>query len=383
MNSIAIFGGAGFIGSRVTLALLEQGHNVKVVDIFDPQIHGLDLAHSETLKLILGKAPIVVGDIRNPSTVRQALDGVDTVIYLAAGTGTGQSMYQIKHYVDVNVGGAAQLAEELVARKDQIRRVVVSSSRAVYGEGAYLCGAHNRVTPTQRDVAQMQDGRFEPQCPICRGPLKFEASLETDAVAPTSVYGISKLAQEQLILNICGSIKIPAIALRYQNVYGPGQSLKNPYTGILSIFSQLLLQDKEINIFEDGLATRDFVFIDDIVHYTCAASASVLSENRILNVGTGERQSLLDVVNLLAVALKKQPRYKISGQFRLGDIRHASADIRELKRILGSRDMTTFQRGVTQFIAWASQQNKETDANERYAKSLREMADLGLLKGER
>ena len=275
-----------------------------------------------------------------------ALDNVDTIFYLAAGTGTGQSMYQVRRYTEANVLGAAVLAEEIARRRTQIRRVIISSSRAVYGEGSYLCSQHGRVFPGSRSLADLEAGRFNPPCPICGGLLKETFSQESDNVQPGSIYGITKLAQEQIILNICDALGIPAMALRFQNVYGPGQSLKNPYTGILSIFSQLILQNRPINVFEDGLPTRDFVFIDDVVEFICRAAESSKSRCQVLNVGTGQRQTLLDVVLGLGAAFRRSPAYSVSGQFRIGDIRHAAADTTKLFETLGGHTFVSFQEGL-------------------------------------
>jgi dTDP-L-rhamnose 4-epimerase len=379
MNCL-LLGGAGFIGSRTARKLINQGHSVRVMDIFDSQVHGDDLATSELWGALLGKAKVCVGDVRDSMAVGRALEDIDTIFYFAAGTGTGQSMYQVRHYTDVNVIGAAVLAEEIARRRSQIRRVVISSSRAVYGEGAYLCQKHGRVFPRSRQLQDLENGKFDPFCPDCGAALKVTESLESDPTQPGSIYGITKYAQEQIILNICKTLAIPTVALRYQNVYGPGQSLKNPYTGILSIFSQLLLQNRPINIFEDGLPTRDFVFVDDVVEYNCRAAEHSLTDSHILNVSTGARQTLLDVVSTLGHAFQKQPEYSISGQFRIGDIRHASADTSALFELLGKHSFVSFQEGINRFAVWVLKQDIEADANARYLKSLDEMAALGLLR---
>jgi dTDP-L-rhamnose 4-epimerase len=376
-----ILGGAGFIGSRTALRLVSLGHHVRLLDCLDPQIHGQSLTHSATLRAVWDHCEVQCGDIRDPQSIERALQDVDTVFHFAAGTGTGQSMYQIRQYSDHNVTGTAVLAEQLIRVRDRIRRVVVSSSRAVYGEGAYHCPAHGRVFPTSRTLGNLDAGRFNPVCPQCSSPLNESTSCESDPVRPTSVYGITKYAQEQLVLNLCGALGIPSVALRYQNVYGPGQSLKNPYTGILSIFSQLLLQNRPINVFEDGLATRDFVYVDDIVEYNVRAAFSTDNGSAIYNVGTGNRQSLLDVVNGLARAYAKTPKYTITGQFRIGDIRHAAADLRNLRAGLGDHSFRTFEQGIAEFAAWVSAEGTDGTLGSDYVRSLNEMAQSGLLKG--
>lgn len=376
-----ILGGAGFIGSRTAHRLLESGCTVRILDSFDPQIHGESLAGSATLKSVWEHAEVQAGDVRDSSALERALKGIDTVLYFAAGTGTGQSMYQIRQYSDINVTGAAVLAEHLIRLKGQVGRVVISSSRAVYGEGAYRCAEHGRLYLQNRSVAALEAGRFNPVCPRCAAPLVEEASEESDPVQPTSIYGITKYAQEQIVLNLCGALGIAAIALRYQNVYGPGQSLKNPYTGILSIFSQLLLQNRPINVFEDGLATRDFVFIDDVAEFNLRAVREPVVGCEILNVGTGCRQTLLDVVNGLAAAYGRIPEFAVSGQFRVGDIRHAAASQTRLRHVLGEHRFVGFQDGIARFAHWVQAEGTDGALGHSYVRSLSEMSQSGLLKG--
>jgi dTDP-L-rhamnose 4-epimerase len=376
-----ILGGAGFIGSRTAHRLLEQGCTVRILDSFDPQIHGESLAGSATLKSVWDHAEVQAGDVRDAAAVERALKGIDTVLYFAAGTGTGQSMYQIRQYSDINVTGAAVLAEQLIRLKGQIGRVVISSSRAVYGEGAYRCAEHGRVYPQNRAVAALEAGSFNPVCPRCAGPLVELASEESDPVQPTSIYGITKYAQEQVVLNLCGALGISAVALRYQNVFGPGQSLKNPYTGILSIFSQLLLQNRPINVFEDGLATRDFVFIDDVAEFNVRAVREAVTGCEILNVGTGCRQTLLDVVNALAGAYGRTPEFAVSGQFRVGDIRHAAASQTRLRQVLGEHRFVEFKEGISKFAHWVLAEGTDGALGSSYVRSLSEMTQSGLLKG--
>ncbi len=382
-NKILIIGGAGFIGSSTALRLLAGGHQVRILDSFDPQIHGEDLKKSATLRKVWEGAEVQVGDARDPVAVDRALRGVDTVYYFAAGTGTGQSMYQVRQYTDVNVNAAAVLAEQLIQKKAEIRRVVVSSSRAVYGEGAYRCAQHGPVFPKTRSVDAMQHGRFEPVCPVCGLAVEAAASSEGDPVQPTSIYGITKYAQEQVVLNLCAAMGITAVALRYQNVFGPGQSLRNPYTGILSIFSQLLLEKRQINVFEDGLATRDFVYIDDVVEFNLRAGLHAVAGGSVLNVGTGKRQTLLDVVAALAEAYGREADFKVSGQFRIGDIRHAAADGTKLGEVLGGHAFVGFAQGIKAFASWVQAEETDRALAQGYLRSLTEMSASGLLKGAR
>lgn len=378
---VLLIGGAGFIGSRTALRLLAQGHDVVVADSMDPQIHGQDLAASGSLSRLWGKVPVLCGDTRDRAFLTRAMAGVEAVYYFPAGTGTGQSMYQIEKYCDVNVRGAAVFCEVLTEQRAAIQKVVVSSSRAVYGEGAAICATHGRIYPTGRRLADLEAGKFQSECPICGGPVQNVASRETDPVAPVSIYGISKLAQEQLIANVCQSFNIPAAIFRYQNVYGPGQSLNNAYTGILSIFTQLLLAGRKIDLFEDGLPSRDFVFIDDVVEFNVRALTASLSPGpTVLNVGSGVAATLEELVASLARALDQAPHYEISGKFRLGDIRDANADLTRLKEVLGEHQFVGLDEGVKQFVSWVTEEGVSAEANARFDKSLDEMQALGLLR---
>jgi len=377
---VLLIGGAGFIGARTALRLLDQGHEVAILDSLDPQIHGDDPLQSQTLAILQGRAPVEKGDTRDSAALDRALAGAEAVYYFPACTGTGQSMYRVEQYCDVNVRGVGVFAEALSRYRDHIGKVIVSSTRAVYGEGAALCPEHGRVFPFARRVEDLEAGRFGTVCPICHQPVEPSASHETDPVAPASIYGITKLAQEQIVANTAQSLGIPAIIFRYQNVYGPGQSLKNPYTGILSIFTQLLLAGREINLFEDAQPTRDFVHVDDVVAYNVRALTAPVSRVAALNVGSGHRASLVDLVQALGGALGIEPRYFVSGQFRLGDIRHAAADLAALRRVLGSHEFVSLDAGMRTFTDWVRAQELSQEANAGFDRSLSEMQAAGLLK---
>ena len=378
---ILIIGGGGFIGSATAEALCSKGHEVTVADVFDPQIHGADFRKSPTFQRLGSNVEVQVADSRDASAMRRVMQSAEAVYFFAAGTGTGQSMYQARHYCDVNVMGAAVFAETLPARRKQLKKVVLSSSRAVYGEGTYHCATHGNVTPSVRTAGQMRAGNWEPLCPHCDAPLLADGSRETDALRPVSIYGTTKLAQEQILVQTCRSLGIPLVAFRYQNVYGPGQSLQNPYTGILSIFTQLLAKREEVNIFEDGLPSRDFVHIDDVVHYNVRALELPAPEPAILNVGSGVRTTLVEVVEALAKALGVDATHRISGDFRAGDIRHACADLTSLESAFGKRDFIPFGVGVESLVKWISGQCGDGLSAAAYRRSLDEMRKAGLLGG--
>ena len=267
-KNILITGGAGFIGSRLALLLVARGHKVRVIDNLSVQIHGPDPTSSPLFLSIKGKVEFFHGSVTSRADVMKALAGMDTVVHLAAQTGTGQSMYAIRDYSDVNIGGTALLLDLIANEQFPVKKIIVASSRAVYGEGKYRCPQHGFVFPPSRLAKDMERGDFEVHCPKCAVHAQFVPTDEEAPLCPVSVYGITKLAQEQMVLIVGKALGISALAFRYQNVYGPGQSLSNPYTGILSIFSTRIRNGKGINIFEDGKESRDFVFIDDVVALT-------------------------------------------------------------------------------------------------------------------
>lgn len=374
---VLVTGGAGFIGSNLSNYLIGKKYQVRVFDNLSSQIHGKDSDSSSLFKQLDKKVDFFKGDVRNREDWMAALTGCDAIIHLAAETGTGQSMYEIEKYIDVNTRGTSIMLDLLVNNKFPIRKVVVASSRAIYGEGKYNCADHGYVYPLARNEKSMRGGDFNVKCPICGRPADCFPTDEESAIHPTSVYGATKHEQERLTLMVCKSIGIPAVAFRYQNVYGPGQSLKNPYTGILSIFSTRLLNNNSIEVFEDGLESRDFVYIDDVVRATVLGLESEALAGKAINVGSGERTSVIEVVDKLRSALgKTETEYNITGNFRLGDIRHNFADINVLKSY-GYSPQVPFSEGILRFADWVRTQEVETD---NFEKSIREMKDKGLYK---
>ncbi len=377
-NKVLITGGAGFIGSHIALKLIEKGYEVTVLDNLLEQIHGSDPDRTSPLYCsIKDKVRFIKGDVCNKQLLEQALDDVEYVIHLAAETGTGQSMYEIKRYIDVNIGGTALLLDILTNSKNHVKRVVVAESRAIYGEGKYHCEKCGDVYPTERKDEDMAKGDFECHCPKCGGKVKLVATTEDSAIHPSSVYGIGKQVQGQLVHLICKNIGIESVSFRYQNVYGPGQSLTNPYTGILSIFSNRIKSHKGINIFEDGKETRDFVYIDDVVDGTIAGMEVPEANGHVFNVGTGAATDVLTVAQTLCKHYGIEVPLTVSGNYRLGDIRHNYADITLAREILGFQSKWTFDAGIKQFTDWVNRQELQTD---NYEASLEEMKQKGLFK---
>ncbi len=370
---ILITGGAGFIGSHLAASLSQEGHAVTVLDSLSPQIHG---ANCPLVARVRDCAELVVGDVRNRDDWLKALDGQEAIVHLAAETGTGQSMYEIDRYVDINVRGAGIMLDLLANHPHSVRKLVVASSRSIYGEGKALCPNCGPVYPLERRDADMRTGDFSVKCPNCGRTTEIAATDEESRLHPSSIYGITKLTQEQLVLTAGRTLGIPAVALRYQNVYGPGQSLSNPYTGILSIFSTRIRNGNSINVFEDGQESRDFVYIDDVVQATRLAISSPAADPQVFNVGTGIGIDVMTVARTLRDAYSIDVPIEVSGNYRLGDIRHNFADLTRIEAGLGFVPRIGFAEGVRRFTAWVMEQEKSEDGYER---SLQEMRARGLL----
>jgi len=374
LKRILITGGAGFIGLNLAIKLQEKGHQVRIFDNLSPQIHG---NQADVKNNIPKGVEFLLGDVRNKEELRKAMLGQNIIVHLAAETGTGQSMYEVQKYTDTNICGTANVLDIIANEENEVEKFVIASSRAVYGEGTYECAVHGTVFPENRNESNMLNGMFEPTCPICDCHVTGVPTAETSKLHPSSVYGITKQVQEDLVRVCCEAIGIPYVVFRYQNVYGPGQSLKNPYTGILSIFSSRIVNNEKINIFEDGKESRDFVYIDDIVNATILGIENVAANNQIYNVGSGTQTSVAEVIQQLEKLFEKSADAEITGQFRLGDIRHNRADISKIQTELGYNPSVDFEHGIECFIEWVKTQ--EMGSNQ-YEKSLLEMKEKGLLK---
>lgn len=376
--NILITGGAGFIGSNIALKLVSQGHNVTVLDNLSEQIHGNNPEITSPLyRSIIGRVIFIKGSVTSREDWLKALDGVDGVIHLAAETGTGQSMYDIEKYVDTNIGGTALLLDILTNTKHNVKRVVVAESRAIYGEGKYHCSRCGDVYPLERKDEDMSTGDFECKCPKCGGEVELVATTEDSAIHPSSVYGITKQVQGQLVHLVCKSIGIESVSFRYQNVYGPGQSLSNPYTGILSIFSTRIKNHNGLKIFEDGKESRDFVYIDDVVDATILGLTTPGISGQVFNIGTGIATDVLTVANTLIKYYGIDVPVTVSGNYRLGDIRHNFADISNARNLLGFEPKWSFDKGIEQFVSWVNNQEIQED---KYDASIEEMKKKGLYK---
>lgn len=377
MKNILITGGAGFIGSNLSLALIDKGYSVTILDNLSKQIHGENPKENSFLyKKIKDKVTFIEGTVTSKSDWKKALENQDCIVHLAAETGTGQSMYAIEKYVDVNIAGTAIMLDILANEQHSIKKIVIASSRSIYGEGKYLTQDGQAVYPSHRDDKDLSNGNFE----VKFGgnfDLKLVATDETSKIHPSSVYGITKQNQEQMIMTVCPTIGIHPVAFRYQNVYGPGQSLSNPYTGILSIFSTLIKNNKPINIFEDGKESRDFVYIDDVVNATILGIELEEANGEVFNVGTGVPVDVITVANELISNYGVDTQLNISGSYRLGDIRHNYADLSKITSKLGFKPSYTFKQGIASFTNWV---NTQEIVESKFDKSIEEMKAKGLLK---
>lgn len=373
--NILITGGSGFIGSALSLKLVENNFKVTVLDNLSPQIHGENPENSLLYLKIKDKVNFVRGDVRNIEDWNKVLPNQDVIVHLAAETGTGQSMYEIERYVDVNTKGTALFLDFLANTKNSVKKVIIASSRSIYGEGKYKDKHENFYYPESRNDSDMQQKQFDPQYEGT--PLIAVATDEKSEIHPISIYGITKQVQEQLVMNVCKSIGIAGVSLRFQNVYGPGQSLTNPYTGILSVFSNLILNNKPINIFEDGLESRDFVYIDDVVNSIFLSILSDNANNNCYNVGTGVATTVLEVATILQNCYQINVETTISGNYRLGDIRHNFADISKIKNDINWVPQTNINQGLKEFSNWVLGQKLP---KLEYEKSLSEMKEKGMFK---
>ena len=383
---VLITGGVGFIGRYLARLCLAHGDKVTVLDNLSPQIHGFRSPSEiqQDFRRFVGASghssidalTVHNGDVRNATVMAEAMEGQDAVVHLAAETGTGQSMCEVMRYEQVNIGGTAALVQCLTTgRFPTIRRLVLASSRAVYGEGKYFCDTCGVVYPPMRTADAMRRGQFEPKCPRCQGSCHVLPTDEMSPAAPASFYGLTKQVQEEMIRLFARTLGVSAFILRYQNVYGPGQSLGNPYTGILAIFSNRARAHEAINIFEDGKESRDFVYVEDVVWATRRCLDVGLPGIHCLNVGSGDPITIEQVASQIKAYFRSETPLRFSGQFRVGDIRHNLADLERVKRILRYKPQVKFEEGIRRFLIWAEAQPFEID---RYEQSIEELSQRGM-----
>lgn len=364
MNSILITGGAGFIGSHLADELLGHGYDVRILDSLVGQVHG----DSKQPPYLSPEAELLVGDVRDRDAVRDALDGVDAVVHLAARVGVGQSMYELAEYTSANSCGTAVLLEALLDRP--VQKLLVASSMSIYGEGATA-----PVEATERRREDLEARRFEP-----RGAdgetLTALPTPEAKRPANTSVYALTKYDQERLCLVFGGAYGVPAVALRFFNVYGPRQALSNPYTGVLAIFASRLLNDRPPLVYEDGGQRRDFVNVADVTRACRLALERDAADGRALNIGSGESVTVTEIAQRLARVLDVQIEPEVTGKFRVGDIRHCFADITLARELLGYRPAVDLEEGMAELAEWLQTQTAE----DRVDNATAELVSRGLAR---
>ncbi|MBI3912516.1 MAG: NAD-dependent epimerase/dehydratase family protein [Armatimonadetes bacterium] len=356
---VLITGGAGFVGRHLTGALIEKGDAVCVLDALVSQVHGQGGRAAD----LHPAAEFIRGDVRDIHQVRQALEGVDAVFHLAAQMGVDQSMDEIYRFVDGNTLGTAVLLQGILERRNQIRKLVVASSMTLYGEGCGLCARHGVVDPGPRSPSQLEQRDWETRCPHCGDNLAPAPTPETKLPAPTSVYAVSKRDQEELCLSVGRAYGIPTVALRYFNIYGPGQALGNPYTGVLSIFCNHILNGQPALIYEDGRQSRDFVHVKDVVQANILALEADEANYQVFNVSSRELWTVGEIARMVAEELNAKEMLAIPGLFRAGDIRHCHADVTRICTRLGYQPRVGLRQGLPDVVRWAQKQETPVDTS--------------------
>ncbi|MCA0454380.1 MAG: GDP-mannose 4,6-dehydratase [Chloroflexi bacterium] len=373
-GKVLVTGGAGFIGSYVVDILLEQGFEVRILDNLEPQVHGDESVDSEGWPLYVSReAERICGDIRDKAMVLECLKGVTHVAHLAAMVGVGQSMVQIERYTDVNERGGAVVLEAIKDSKN-VQRMVVASSISIYGEGYYTLPDGSRIAPSERSAEQLAAHQWEPEY---KGQiLQAAPTTEDKPLNPTSVYAINKQVHEQMFLVLGKALNIPTMALRFFNAYGPRQSLSNPYTGVAAIFASRLMNNQSPIIYEDGQQRRDFIHVSDVARAVVAALDSSLQVWKPYNVGTGSYVTIAYIAQYLAKLLEKNIEPTLSGQYRVGDIRHCYSDSSLIARDLGFKAQLSFDEGMKDLVAWLGDQK----AVDRVDESLNLLRASGMIK---
>ena len=350
-KSVLITGGAGFIGSHLADRLLRGGHRVRALDNLDSQVHGPDAGRPDYLD---PEVELVVGDVRDRETVREAMRDIDLLVHFAAAVGVGQSMYEAERYVSVNCVGSAVVLQA-AAEMGSIEKMLVASSMSIYGEGLYSCPRCGECAPGLRSEAQLESREWEPLCPKCGSPCSPLPTPERKPLIPTSVYAVTKRDQEELFLSMGAAYGIPTLAMRFFNVYGARQALSNPYTGVGAIFASRVLNDQPPVVFEDGRQSRDFIHVSDVAE-ACAMALESEVSGVAINVGTGESTSILRMGQLLAERMGGKRDFVIRNEFRAGDIRHCYASTDLAAELLGFRSEVPLEEGIGELVQWVGTQ---------------------------
>lgn len=370
-KNILVTGGAGFIGSFLVDRLVKSGHRVTIYDNLEPQVHPKGIP-----SYLNKKAQFIKGDVRDYDTFKKAIISSEIIYHLAAAVGVAQSQYEIKRYVDVNIGGTANLMDCLVNTKHNVEKIIVATSMTSYGEGNYQCKKCGIVRPDIRIEDDVKTG-WEPRCPLCDSDIVAVSTDEDATLNAHSIYSLTKMVQEDMILTIGKTYSIPAIALRLFNVFGPRQSLSNPYTGVTAIFISRVKNNHEPVIFEDGLQTRDFISVYDVVRVMEDILETERANYGVFNIGSGEPVTIKDVAKKIIQALgKKDIQPVITEQFRKGDIRHCYANIQRAQKILQFNPRVSFDAGLKDLITWA----KDSESEDLFDRAAEELINKKLME---
>lgn len=371
---VLVTGGAGFIGSHTVDHLLAAGADVRIIDSLHPQVH----PNGRAPAYLASDAELIVGDVRDLDAIRAAVRGVDRVIHYVAETSVGQSMFQCDHHVDVNVRGTAVLFRALREEGVDVSRVVISSSRAVYGEGAYHCRQCGPAHPGPREVADLEAARWAHRCPTCHEVLDPVATTEEAPHRYTSAYGMTKAFQEEVARTEASQLGIPLVVLRYFNVYGPRQSLDNPYTGLIVTLALRLVGGRQMYLYEDGTPLRDFVHVDDIVAASVRALMGAAPCAPTINVGSGVGVPLTDLAAVLGEAFEREPWIERTSRYRVGDIHASIADLTVARSSIGYQPSRSLVEGLRSLVGSLEEAAAICDRSEEVE---REMRRHGVLRG--
>jgi len=357
-----VTGGAGLIGSHVADLLLREGWKVRVLDNLEPNTH-----RRGKPAWINQEAEFIAGDLRDLDTITAALDKIDIIFHQAA---YGGYMPEIAKYVHVNSLGTAQMLEIIREKKLPIKKIVVASSQAVYSEGAGECPEHGLVFPPVRPIEQLRKGDWQVHCPLCGAITKSVPTPENAPVGGETVYGLTKVDQERLVLLWGKQIGIPTVALRYSCTYGPRQSIFNPYTGVIAIFCTRLLNNLPPVLYEDGEQTRDFSFVEDIARANLLAAETDKLDGLPVNVGSGRGVSIREIAETVSDALDIDIAPEVNGEFRPGEMRHLTSDTTRV-RAAGYEPHVDLAEGIRRYIDWIRTQSDIRDYFSEAAKILR------------
>jgi dTDP-L-rhamnose 4-epimerase len=370
---ILVTGGAGFIGSHLVDRLIKEDYQVRIYDNLDFQVH-----QGKIPDYINKKAELFFGDILDKERLYTAIKDCDTIFHLASAVGVGQSQYQISHYVETNTLGTANLLDIIVNKPHKIKKIILSSSMSMYGEGMYECPKCGKVKPKLRELKhskyQKNEEFWEPKCPKCNGDIKPIPTTEDIPIEPNSIYAYTKRHQEEMLMLIGKTYSIPVTALRFFNVYGPRQSLSNPYTGVAAIFLSRIKNKQSPVIYEDGNQTRDFIWIEDIIEGLFMALTNKKSDYQVFNLGTGNPIKIKDIAVIIQQILKENIKPLITYKFRKGDVRHCIADISKIKKYLGFQPKTSLKEGMVKLIKWS----ENIKAEDKFHLAEKELKEKGL-----